>query len=159
MDFHFVWKEMEINGCLDQHKKKVIKLSSLLLEKVKYKNIYDDISCHKLYCRRCINHINTDCGLHRHRYECCEVLTYNTKKGAFSLSNNTQQLLRSCLKFVWKSLRVKTAREKRPVAANSLTLQKSQEEELPWHEGHGVCVVPSVARRYGGEAVSRLDGG
>lgn len=34
------------------------------------------------------------------------------------------------------------------------TVPKSQEEELP-----GVCVVPSVAGRCGGEAVNRLDDG
>lgn len=53
----------------------------------------------------------------------------------------------------------KAAREKRPVAENSLALQKSQEEELAGHRGRGACVVPLVARWCGGEAVSRLDGG
>lgn len=90
---------------------------------------------------------------------CGSDLEHN--EGTFSLSDNTRQLLHSCLKFVWKSSRVKTAREKRPVAANSLSLQKSQEEEWAWQGGRGVCVcvVPSVARRCGGETVSRLDGG
>lgn len=39
-------------------------------------------------------------------------------------------------------------------------LQQSQgeEEELAWRRGRGACVVPSVARRNGGEAVSRQDG-
>lgn len=82
------------------------------------------------------------------------------ERGVCPLSADTRQLLRSCLKLVWKLSRVKSAREERPVAANSLRLQESQgeEEELAWRGGRGACVVPSVARRYGGEAVSRPDG-
>ncbi len=115
-----------------------------------------------LYEGHCMNNMDTYCAAAFSQTDMSVGEFWpGTQKGTFSLSNNTRQLLHSCLKFVWKSLRVKTAREKRPVAANSLTLQKSQEEELPWHGGPGVCmcVVPSVARRCGGESVSRLDGG
>lgn len=79
------------------------------------------------------------------------------KKGTFSLSDNTRQLLHSCLKFVWKSLRVKTAREKRPAAANSLSLQKSQEEEWPWQEDVECVCVWSLQSP--GDVVGKLSAG
>lgn len=97
----------------------------------------------------------------RYRCECSFDLEH--KKGTFSLCNGPRQLLHSSLKFVWKSSRVETAREKRPVAAKQScpAKKKAKKKNDPGTEDVECVRVWSLQSPgdAGGEAVRRLDGG
>lgn len=80
--------------------------------------------------------------------ESCQVPTWHKWE---TCSNSTRQLLQQSLKSIWKSSRVKSC------SCRELQPQKSQEEGCCPLGRRGACVVPSVARRRGEEAVSRLN--
>lgn len=109
-------------------------------------------------CRgRCVNRINTRWAVASTDAD-MTVFTWNTK-GTFSLSDNTRQLLHSCLKFVWKSLRVKLP-ERKDLWLQTVSPSKKPRRMTPARRTRSACVwslqSPGDAV---GETVSRLDGG